>query len=436
MIRMAVINHWHMALQPCVPMLGTMKMQHALAPLLLAALTACASLSPAPSPATGPAVEPDTVVLLSIDGLNLDALGRGNSPHIDALAAAGVQARWMTPSYPAITFPNHYSIVTGLLPDRHGIIHNQMDDPDLGRFELRDRDALRNPGWWSDALPIWLQARRAGLRTATFSYPGGEVAIDGQHADLWHHYDESLSPSQRIARMLDWLALPQRPHLLAGYFEHVDKAGHYAGPNSEAYAQALRQIDTAVGELVAGLRQRGQLDRINLIIVSDHGMAEVPNGQVVAVEDMVDPSVARAVSVGQVIGFDPLPGQQAEAHRQLVGAHTRYDCWPRGELPARWQYGSHRRIPAIICQMHEGWDANHRHILARRAPGVRGSHGYDIDLPSMRSPFIAHGPAFRRQAVIEPIANVDVYPLMTGLLGLSLPPNDGNPAATADALAR
>ena len=134
--------------------------------------------------------------------------------------------------------------------------------------------------------------------------------------------------------------------------------------------------------------------------------------------------------------FRPLPGQQAEAHRQLVGAHTRYDCWPRGELPARWQYGSHRRIPAIICQMHEGWDANHRHILARRAPGVRGSHGYDIDLPSMRSPFIAHGPAFRRQAVIEPIANVDVYPLMTGLLGLSLPPNDGNPAATADALAR
>ena len=414
---------------------GVMKPQYLLAPLLAAALGACSSLPDTGAAPAAASVQPHTVVLLSIDGLNRDALGKGNSPHLDALAAAGVQARWMTPSYPSITFPNHYSMVTGLRPDRHGIIHNQIEDPALGRFELSDRVALSNPGWWSDALPIWLQASRAGLRTATFSYPGGEVAIDGGHADLWHPYDESLDPGQRVEGMLQWLELPQRPHLLAAYFEHVDKAGHYSGPRSVEYAAALRVVDAAIGELVEGLRERGQLEHTNLIVVSDHGMAEVPDGQVIAVEDMVAPALARAVSVGQVIGFEPLPGQEQAALARLAGSHQRYDCWPRQQLPARWQFGSHRRIPAIICQMHEGWDANHRRVLARRAPGVRGSHGYDIDLPSMRSPFIAHGPAFASARVIEPISNVDVYPLIVHLLGLELPANDGNLQATTDALA-
>ena len=409
-----------------------MKPQYLLAPLLAIALAACSSL-PGHAPA---ASGPDTLVLVSIDGLAARALGRGNTPHLDALAAEGVQARWMTPSYPSITFPNHYTLVTGLRPDRHGIIHNQMEDDRLGRFELSDRQAVGNPAWWSDAMPIWVQASRAGLRTATYSYPGGEAPIHGRHADLWQPYDPTLSTQQRVASILDWLGRPQRPHLLATYFEQVDMAGHYYGPDSEQYAAALRLVDHAVGELVDGLRRRGQLDRTNLLVVSDHGMAEVPHGQVVAVEDMVDPQVARAVSVGQVIGFEPLPGQHRQALAQLVGSHAHHDCWPREELPARWQFGSHRRVPAIICQMHEGWDANRREVLAHRAPGVRGSHGYDNTLPSMRAVFIARGPAFARGKVIDPIDNVDVYPLMTRLLGLPAAAHDGDLRATEAALAR
>lgn len=415
-----------------------MKVSCLLSSFALSLLCACASLPPTPSadaPAPVSPVQRDSVVLISIDGLRVDALGKGHSPNLDRLAAAGVQARWMTPSYPTITFPNHYSMVTGLRPDRHGIVHNQMEDPELGRFELSDRDAVTTPGWWSDALPIWIQASRAGLRTATLSYPGGETAIDGQQAEQWHPYDESLQPHQRAQMMVQWLDQPTRPHLLAAYFEHVDKAGHYYGPNSTQYAQAISLIDGAVGQLVHGLQQRGLLESTNLVIVSDHGMAEVPDGQTVAVEDMIAPELAHVVSVGQVVGFAPAQGQHDTVQRLLVGQHDNYDCWPRQQLPARWAYGSHRRIPAVICQMHEGWDANTRQVLARRRPGVRGSHGYDNALPSMRSPFIAIGPAFRRQGVIEPIHNVDVYPLLGRLLQIELPSHDGDPQATLDAMA-
>lgn len=411
-------------------MLPGMKAHYLLISLAAGLLAACSSL-----PATTDTAPVNSVVLLSIDGLNHSALGKGHSPTLDQLAAEGVQARWMTPSYPSITFPNHYSMVTGLRPDHHGIIHNQMEDAQLGRFELHNLQALRKPGWWADALPIWLQASRAGLRSATLSYPGGEVAIDGQHADLWHPYDESLDPQHRAELMLQWLDRSDRPDLLVAYFEHVDKAGHAYGPNSPQYAQAIGLIDRAVGTLVQGLRDRGQLQHTNLIIVSDHGMSEVPDGNTVAVEDMVAPELARAVSVGQVIGFAPTPGNQDAALKQLVGAHANYDCWPRGQLPARWHFGQHRRVPAIICQMHEGWDANTRQVLAKRRPGVRGSHGYDNALPSMRSPFIAIGPDFRRHAVIEPINNVDIYPLLGRLLHIALPHSDGNPDATVEAMA-
>jgi predicted AlkP superfamily pyrophosphatase or phosphodiesterase len=407
-----------------------MKLLPLITSLAAALLAACSSLPTVPMAAA----ELDTVVLLSIDGLNVSALGQGNSPHLDRIASEGVQARWMSPSYPSITFPNHYTMVTGLRPDGHGIVHNQIEDAELGRFELKDAQAVSNAAWWSDGIPLWVQASRAGLRTATWAYPGGDAPIGGRQADLHQTYDESVALPERMRGMLAWLALPQRPHLLVGYFEQVDQAGHYYGPNSPQYASALRKVDAAVGMLVEGLRERGQLARTNLIVVSDHGMAEVPSGQVIATEDMVAADVAHAVSVGQSVGFEPLPGQHAAASKALLGAHPNYDCWPREKLPAHWHYGSHRRVPAIICQMHEGWDANTAAVLARRNPGTRGSHGYEITLPSMRAVFIGQGPAFRARTRIEPINNVDIYPLVNHLLGLELPANDGDLQALVPAL--
>lgn len=408
--------------------MGNMKFS-ILSPLLLLGTVCACTSTPAPRPAT---VNP--VLMLSIDGLRADALGKGNSPHLDALANDGVRAKGMQPSYPAVTFPNHYTLVTGRRPDKHGLVHNQMDDAELGRFELRFLDAVLTPAWWNDSQPIWVDARQSGLRTATFGYPGGETAIRGTRPDLYAPYDESVDSDTRVDTVLGWLAQEDTVHLVTTYFEYVDQAGHAFGPDSPQYQTAVRRVDTAVGRLVDGLKKNRQLDRVNLIIVSDHGMAEVPNGHAISVDSMVPATVATNVSTGQIVGFSPLPGQQAKAEEHLLGAHANYDCWKRENLPARWHYGTHRRVPPIICQMHEGWDAVSTLSLKHRQPGTRGSHGYDPALPSMQAVFIGHGPAFRQGVVMEAIQNVDVYPLMTRLLDIPGHEHDGNPAATDAAL--
>jgi predicted AlkP superfamily pyrophosphatase or phosphodiesterase len=408
--------------------------------VLLLSLSACATPPSAPSSATPTparsAAGPDTLLLVSVDGLRADALGRGDTPNLDRLAASGVRAQWMYPSYPALTFPNHYTLVTGLRPDHHGIVHNTMRDPALGGFKLSDRDAVGDARWWGGE-PQWTGARKAGLRSATMFWPGSEAPIQGWHPDQWLPFDAGVPAQARADQVLAWLSGPadSRPHLVTLYFDALDSAAHAHGPQSEQARTALREIDAALGHLFDGLAGRGLRGAINIVVVSDHGMAEVAPGNAVAVEDMVAPAEARVVSIGQVVGIEPFPGHVAEVERRLLGTHDHYDCWRKGELPPRWHYGSHPRIPPIICQMHAGWDALPRDYLARRREsGTRGSHGYDPALPAMHAVFVAAGPAFRQGALLPPVDNVDVYPLLARLLDIVPAPNDGDPQALLPAL--
>ncbi|MFL9582585.1 ectonucleotide pyrophosphatase/phosphodiesterase [Stenotrophomonas sp. AB1(2024)] len=412
-------------------------------PLALAAALALASCASTPStlPAAAPAgtsaaaASAPKLLLVSIDGLRADMLDRGITPNLSRIAHDGVRAQWMTPSYPSLTFPNHYTIVTGLRPNHHGIIHNSMQEESLGRFQLNLRDAVTDARWWGGE-PIWVGAEKAGLRSATWSWPGSEAAIQGVRPSQWRAYDPTVSLSDRVDEVLGWVGQADAgaPRLVTLYMEQVDKAGHHYGPDSPEYAAAIVEVDTAIGRLLDGLTTRGLDADINVIVLSDHGMARVPDGQTIAVEDMVDPSIAKDVSLGQSIGFAPLPGKQREAEKVLLGAHATYDCWTRQTLPARWEYGSNPRIPPIVCQMHEGWNALSREGLAKREPGDRGSHGYDNALPSMRAIFIARGPSFKQGATLPGFDNVDVYPLMTRLLGIPAAPNDGNPETLVPAL--
>lgn len=407
----------------------------ALLPLLL--LAACAHRPAPPNTSTSVAmVAPQpTLLLVSFDGLRPDYLGRGETPHFDALAAAGVQA-WMRPSYPSLTFPNHYTLVTGLRPDRHGLIHNSMHDTTLGDFRLSDRDAVGNGAWFEDGEPLWVTAEHAGLRTATLAWPGSEAPVHGVRPTRWLPFDESRAMDARVGTVLDWLSEPDatRPALATLYFEHTDSAGHTYGPDSPELHAALRQVDAALGRLVTGLRARGLEDRVNLVVVSDHGMAEVAPGRTIALEDMVSMEEARVVSYGQVIGIAPNAGFEAQVEAKLLGAHPQYDCWRKGELPARWHFGTHPRIPPIVCQMHLGWDAIPRSAIARRAGKTRGSHGYDPAAPEMRAVFIAHGPAFRSGVRLDGFDNVDLYPMLARLLGVTPAENDGNPRTLLPAL--
>ncbi|MDQ3269480.1 MAG: ectonucleotide pyrophosphatase/phosphodiesterase [Pseudomonadota bacterium] len=375
-----------------------------------------------------------SVLLVSLDGFHPDYLEWGVTPNLARLAEGGVRAEWMASSYPTLSFPNHYTIATGLRPDRHGIVHNTIHDPALGRdFSHRSRDANEDGRWWGGE-PIWVAAEKAGLPTATMFWPGSEAEIGGVRPTRWMPFDGKLSIDARVDTVLGWMAEPAatRPRLATLYFEHLDKRSQDHGPDSPQTRASLAELDRAIGRLVTGLAGG---DRVNLIVLSDHGMARTEPGQSLALEDMVPPTDAKAITDGESVGFQPLPGRTAAAERALLGAHEHYDCWRKGELPARWHYGRHPRVPAIVCQMHEGWDARSREALARRTrQGSGGSHGYDPTLESMRSLFIAHGPAFVPSTVLPAFDNVDIYPLLARLLGIEPAANDGDIQSLAPAL--
>lgn len=403
----------------------------ATAALLAFALAACAPTRPEAPPADTP------LLLISIDGFRASYFGLGQTPNLERLAGDGVRAQWMTPSYPSLTFPNHYTLVTGLRPDHHGVIHNSMSDATIGKFKVADRDAVGDTRWWSGGEPIWIGAQKAGLRSATLFWPGSEAPIHGLRPNRWRPFDAKVDENARVDEVLGWLGEPAstRPHVATLYFDALDHEGHEHGPNSPEAREAMVRIDAAIGRLLDGLAARDQLEHVNLIVVSDHGMAEVVPGHRIAVEDMVTPEQAVVTSVGQSIGIAPNPGFEAQVERRLLGAHDHYDCWRKSELPARWHYGTHPRVPPIVCQMHEGWDAIEGEKL-RSATKVqtRGSHGFDPALESMRAIFLARGPAFKRGATIPAFDNVDVYPLLARLIGISPAHNDGDIAPLLPAL--
>ena len=401
-----------------------------LATALLALAGACSTTPPAT-----PAADTPPLLLVSIDAFRADFLDRGLTPNLSRLAHEGVRGA-MTPSYPSLTFPNHYTLVTGLRPDHHGIVHNNMHDDRFGSFRASNGTSAGDGRWWNGALPLWVSLERAGLPTAAMYWPGTQAEIEDVRPTRWRAYDESVTADARVDQVLAWLAEPAatRPRFATLYFEAIDEAGHDFGPDSREMDAALAAIDASIGRLRDGLARRGMLDAVNIVIVSDHGVAEVAPGHTVAIEDMADPADVEVRSTGQSVGFAPRPGRTAAAEARLLGRHAHYDCWRKSELPARWHYGTHPRVPAIVCQMDEGWDGVYRAEMAKRPMHARGSHGYDPALPSMRALFVARGPAFRAGVQLPVFDNVDVYPLLARLAGVAPVPNDGDIAPLLPAL--
>src|SRR5579859_3587011 len=247
------------------------------------------------------------LLLISIDGYRADYIDRHLSPTLEQLAATGVHADSMQPSFPSLTFPNHYAIVTGMVPDHNGIVNNTMVDSQLGKFSLSDRKAVRNGLWWDQATPLWETADANGLRTATMFWPGSEADIQGQHPDYWKRYKGKVKPNKRVDRILAWLDLPadKRPTFLTLYFDAVDHAGHEHGPDSPEVNQALRETDEAMTRLVDGLRQRGLYDKINIIVLADHGMASTPKDNLVLIDQLISMDDVEQVSLGVLAGFNP-----------------------------------------------------------------------------------------------------------------------------------
>jgi predicted AlkP superfamily pyrophosphatase or phosphodiesterase len=389
------------------------------------------------------ATQPTPLLLVSIDGYRHDYIERGLSPTLAMLAQNGVRAASMQPSFPSLTFPNHYTIVTGLRPDHHGIVNNTMVDPQLGKFSLSNRAAVADGRWWAAGVPLWETARLHGLRAATMFWPGSEASIRGHHPDEWMPFDATVTPDQRVDQVLAWLDLPaaQRPTFLTLYFDAVDHAGHLYGPDTPQVNDKLRETDAALARLVQGLRQRGLFDRINLIVLSDHGMAAVPAANSVLIDRLIPLDQVNMISRGILAGFNPKSDTAAaradfaRVEKKLEQPQAHMQCWDKTRVPARLAYGSNPRVPQLLCLANIHWRITTTDYLASHKGKLSlGDHGFDNADPLMQALFVAHGPAFRVGANVPALSNVDVYPLMAHLLGLRAAANDGDYDAVKDML--
>lgn len=408
---------------------------------LIAFSAGCATQpTPPPSAPTAPAAKttPTPLLLISIDGYRANYIERGLSPTLAELAKNGVHATGMQPSFPSLTFPNHYTLVTGLRPDHHGIVNNTMVDPVLGKFSLGNRDAVSDGRWWDGGMPLWETASDHGLRSATMFWPGSEADIHGKHPDFWKPYDGKVTPDQRVDQVLAWLDLPaaERPTFLTLYFDEVDHQGHTYGPDTPEVDQAIRETDAALARLVQGLQQRGLLERMNIIVVADHGMASVPANNSVMLDKLIPLNRVDVVSLGVLAGLNPTAGHDfAKIEAQLEKPQKHMTCWDKSRVPARLAYGSNPRVPQLLCLADVGWRITTSDYAAKKKGKLSlGEHGYDNEAPQMQALFVAHGPAFRQGVTVPSFPNVDVYPLMTHLLDLPAAANDGDYQAVKDML--
>ncbi len=396
-------------------------------------LAGCASSGPPQSTSDGASAatpERPIVLLISLDGFRWDFRARTETPHLDRLAKNGVTAERMIPSFPSKTFPNHYTIVTGLYPGNHGVVANNMWDPVFGvRYSLGRREEVANQRWYSGE-PIWVTAQRHGLLTNPHFWPGSEAAIGGVRPTYWEAYDGDQPNRTRIDLVLDRLALPadERPAFATLYFSLIDDAAHAYNPDeAPEVASAIREADALIGYLVEGFGRRGLADTVDVILVSDHGMSANSLDRAVRLDDYVDLEVANLVDWNPVAALWPKPDRVEEIYGQLHGAHPHLFVYRKDEIPERYHYRSHRRVPPILAVADEGWVITTSERLERqpeRFPG--GSHGYDNQLVSMGALFLASGPSFATGTVSEPFQNVHVYELMCHLLGIEPAPNDGD----------
>ena len=408
-----------------------MRSQKALYLLLLAAVFAFFTNNNTFAQAKVTDLKP-TVIIISLDGFRYDYLDKYHPPELNRLADDGVRAKWMIPSYPTKTFPNHYTIVTGLYPEHNGIVENHVYD--FGEvFEMDDRAKVRDPKWWWGE-PIWVTAEKQGQKASSYFWPGSEAQIGGVWATYWRNYNGRVPNDMRVDKVLGYLDLPakERPTMITMYFSETDDVGHEFGPDAEETKYAVWEVDRYIKRLMDGLKARHVDDKVNVIIVSDHGMAPVYIKQVTFLDDYFDFGLAEKILwTNEIVQIFPKPGKLDAIYDRIKDLkHT--TCWKKDDIPARLHYNEGKRIAPIVCSTEESWQTTYHENYDKWYKGrddldrPRGGHGYDNKYETMRATFIAHGPAFKKGYLAEPFENVEVYNVMCRILGLTPAKNDGD----------
>ncbi|KJE91711.1 type I phosphodiesterase/nucleotide pyrophosphatase [Capsaspora owczarzaki ATCC 30864] len=367
------------------------------------------------------------VLLISIDGFRAEYLDRGLTPTMKRLASQGVRAQGTVTCFPSKTFPNHISLVTGLLPDVHGIVDNTFYDPVLNQnFRYSDPAVNREPRWWL-AEPLWITAERQGVTSGTWYWPGSEVFYDGnRRATYLTPFANGLSNAARIDGILGWLDLPaiRRPSFVALYLSSVDSAGHSFGPDSGQVNNALVDVDSAIDRLLDGLASRNLDQLVDVVLVSDHGMTATSASRVILLDSFIDLTLVRVISTGSHSGL--IVQDEAlvpEIVANLTHVHPYLHAYARKDIPARFQYGNSPRVPSVFVMVDIGWT-----VTTQAIQGViPGNHGFDNQEPDMHGLFIASGPSFRARAgtVVASPSILDVYPLVGRLLNVTVLPHNG-----------
>lgn len=373
------------------------------------------------------------VVLVSLDGFRYDYPEKYDATHLLAIGARGASTPdGMIPAYPSLTFPNHYTLATGLYPEHHGIVANSFYDPARGEYySFRNPETVRDGSWYG-GVPLWSLAEQQGMRTACFFWPGSEAKIAGERPSYYLHYDDQYPDEKRIDQVIDWLKLPaaQRPHFITLYYSNVDHQGHLHGPDSEQVRRAVSHVDYLMGQLEA------KLDALNvpvdLIIVSDHGMAKV-EGDPIDLDHYAD---LRGFKTDGALLYPANEADAERAYQQLKIASPSFMVYRRAHVPPDLHYNSNPRIgdPVIVAQEPVLIRA-HASKSAEGGSTLVGQHGYNpFQMTSMRAIFFAEGPDIRPGTRLKPFENVNVFPFIVKILGLTSPKVDGSPNILSIAL--
>ncbi|HEV7349759.1 ectonucleotide pyrophosphatase/phosphodiesterase [Telluribacter sp.] len=358
------------------------------------------------------------VILISADGFRHDFARKYQAKNLLRLSGQGVAATAMLPSFPSLTFPNHYTIVTGLYPAHHGLVNNTFFDVKRNeRYAMGNKRAVADSSWYG-GTPLWVLAEQQQMLSASFYWVASESAIQGKHPSYYYIYNEKIPIDTRIQTVKEWLQLTEekRPHLITFYFPEVDHAAHTHGPDSPETGEAVQFIDESIGKLVATVDSLHL--PVNFVFVSDHGMTEVDTKNTLSLPAAIDTSQFIIPSGDVMLHLYARDKRAVKPTYEALKKEARdYEVYLTEATPAHWHYNKkadrYNRIGDILLvpRLPKVFNINGRKITP-------GKHGFDPTIPDMHATFYAWGPAFKEGITIETFENIHVYPLVAEILGL------------------
>ena len=376
------------------------------------------------------------VLLISMDGFRYDYLDKANTPNFDKLVNTGVSAKALIPVFTSKTFPNHYSIATGMYAENHGLIANTFFANDLNKqYSIRDRNAVENGAFYGGE-PIWVTAESQNVISASYFWVGSEAVIKGQQPTYWKKYNQKVSFESRIDSVISWYSKPvqSRPRLILLYFHEPDWTGHEYGPNSNETISQIENMDNVFGNLISKISKLSIYNNLNIIIVSDHGMTDVKPDRTIDLSLVTDLSNMRVNGAGPTVFISSESKKQLkQTYKQLKNIDNADVYWKQN-IPKRFHYRNHVRIPDLLVLANEGWSLM---PLGHGSSTPKGSHGYDNQLDNMKAIFMAKGPSFKKGYRRDEFENIHIYPLITHILGIKSYPNiDGDLEQVKDLLSK